>query len=812
MKRNAFFRIFALLLGLSLLAASLGGAAAENTRTGGYKRSRIIVSLGDSYASGEGIEPFYGQNNPIQVKADDNDWLAHRSMKAWSGMLTLPTVDGPMSEHRGTNWYFVASSGATTEHIRQSGPGTTGMQRKDFERDGYQGYKYLPGQLDVFYNTEGLDRYDVDYVTLSVGGNDVHFSEIIKQAHHTILSSEMFDLIDEQLDSFYDTGGTRDKLYAAYHRVAEAAPNATIIVVGYPELLDYSGKGLFFHKTEAEYINTAVRIFNLYIQKLVGECRQEGMKIEFVSVEEAFRGHQAYSDDNYINEVYYLCKDQDLKGFPEASAYSMHPNEKGARAYARCVQAKIDELEAEKAKNMPQRETSDVRNVVLVLDNSGSMEGTRIRETRKAGKDFVGTVLKEDASISIVTFSDNARLRSDFSMDEGYLRDIIDDIYTEDMTNTGAGLAKAREQLTGTGSGKKIVVLMSDGLANEGKTGSSLYEYAQELRDEGLIIYTIGFFQGLYGADLRSAQETMEKIASPGCHYEADKADNLVFFFGDIADQINGQPYIYIRIACPVDVEVRRNGEVLSSVTESTRTSFGSLTYEAGDGSGRDNRTKILRLRDDGTDYQISIRGNGTGTMHYTAGFTDRNGEYTDMREIEDVAITSSTLIAANAQRGSATVLRVDENGDGRVDRTYTAGGPGASAWLIIGIILGVLALFGAAAFLILRYARGASAAPEAAPADPAASVSSQYATTIPVTEAAPDGNHCPKCGTELKNSWKFCGVCGAALPSAEPNEPAAEPVEPAEPVAEPAVRVCSQCGAEMSGKALFCKRCGKRL
>ena len=69
MKRNAFFRVFALLLGLSLLAASLGGAAAENTRTGGYKRSRIIVSLGDSYASGEGIEPFYGQNHSIQVKA-----------------------------------------------------------------------------------------------------------------------------------------------------------------------------------------------------------------------------------------------------------------------------------------------------------------------------------------------------------------------------------------------------------------------------------------------------------------------------------------------------------------------------------------------------------------------------------------------------------------------------------------------------------------------------------------------------------------------------------------------------------------------
>ena len=52
----------------------------------------------------------------------------------------------------------------------------------------------------------------------------------------------------------------------------------------------------------------------------------------------------------------------------------------------------------------------------------------------------------------------------------------------------------------------------------------------------------------------------MEGIDSEGCHYEVDSAENLVFFFHDIADQINGQKYIYIRIACPVDVKVTYNG------------------------------------------------------------------------------------------------------------------------------------------------------------------------------------------------------------------------------------------------------------
>ena len=688
-----------------------------------------------------------------------------------------------------------------------------GEQNKEYDRGWINGSKNLPGQLDVFYETEGLDRFEVDYVTISIGGNDVHFSDVIMKAHHTILSTEVYDFIDEQMDHFYDQGGTYDKMHAAYKRIAEAAPNATILVTGYPELLDYDGKGAAFNYYESTYINYAVRVFNRYIRSLIEDCKREGIKIEFVSVEEEFRGHQAYSDDAYINKVYYLYRDQDLKGFPNPSSYSMHPNEKGAKAYARCVQAKIDELEAEKAKNIPARETSDVRNVVLVLDNSGSMDGQRIRETRKAGKEFISTVLQEDASISIVTFSNNAKLRSDFSKDQYYLQDIIDDIYTEDMTNTGAGLAKARELLNETQSDKKIVVLMSDGLANEGKTGSSLYEYAQELKDEGIYIYTIGFFQGLYGSDLRSAQEVMEKIASPGCHYEADKADNLVFFFGDIADQINGQPYIYIRIACPVDVEVSVGGEVLSSVRESTRTSFGSLTYEAGDGRGRDNRTKILRLRDDGTNYQISISGNGEGTMHYTAGFMDRNGEYTDIRKIEDIAITSTTKIAANAERNSATVLRVDEDGDGRYDRTYTAGGSQTSVWLILGIVFGVLVLIGGGVFLIVRYYRTAKTVPEMnepAPIPAEATVSSQFATTIQPSDLPAADPVCPKCGTKLKSSWKFCGVCGATI---QP-ETLSAPAEPTAPIeqAEPTVRVCSQCGATMTGNALFCKRCGAHL
>ena len=47
---------------------------------------KIVVSIGDSYSSGEGIEPFFGQDKASAEKVEDEDWLAHRSEKVWSSM------------------------------------------------------------------------------------------------------------------------------------------------------------------------------------------------------------------------------------------------------------------------------------------------------------------------------------------------------------------------------------------------------------------------------------------------------------------------------------------------------------------------------------------------------------------------------------------------------------------------------------------------------------------------------------------------------------------------------------------------------
>lgn len=320
--------------------------------------------------------------------------------------------------------------------------------------------------------------------------------------------------------------------------------------------------------------------------------------------------------------------------------------------------------------------TNSNRSIALVLDTSGSMSGTPIEETRKAASNFVFSVLPENAAVGVVTYTEYAQVRTDFTMDSSKLEEIVSNLSAGGGTNIDDGLKQAYNMLQRTSSKKKIIILMSDGEPNNGRTGDDLIAFADEIKQSGVYIYTLGFFDAL--GDRTSAQYLMEQLASDGCHYEVSSAEDLVFFFGDIASQINGQKYIYIRIACPVDVTVSYGGETLTSAENAlnTRTDFGTLTFEDSEkttDAAQTDQVKILRLKE-GVDYDVKITGTGYGMMDYTIGFMDDDGQYSDLRYFEDIRITRNTMIEATAAVSDQSVLKVDTDGDGRFDIAYRAG------------------------------------------------------------------------------------------------------------------------------------------
>lgn len=739
---------------------------------------RIIVSMGDSYSSGEGIDDFYDHNLPFSERVKSEDWLAHRSQNSWGGQLRLPNVDGTMAENRNTNWFFVASSGAETVHI-------TGEQYKYYHKEEGRFYEKktvytngdelsedgktlltdgaknmprpwkIPPQNNIFDRLSNEGK-QADYVTITIGGNDVGFSDIITKAAtpgvkglnieklngSSYLNPNAFSDLVDMLLKHITSDDITNKLIDTYGKI-QSKSGAKIIVAGYPKLLEQTGKGIWFNKYESETINNAVHVFNLKINRAVLTCEINGGSngiYHFVSVEDGFNGHEAYSDEPYINPVSIFAKEQDIKD-SGASAYSMHPNKDGAEIYRACVQAKINELE---------RTTSDERDIVLVLDVSGSMSGTPLEETKKASTKFVDTILDEDASIGIVTYDNSASMVSNFSIDEQTLNVIANEITDGGGTNIESGLAKAQEMLSTSNAKKKIIVLMSDGEPNDGKVGDELISYADRIKADGTYIYTLGFFQSM-GSGKSSAQMLMEQIASDGCHYEVSDADDLVFFFGDIADQINGQKYIYVRIACPVDVTVQYGGEKLCSLKEkeNTRTSFGSLTFEESTETyedSSDDRVKILRLKDD-FKYDIKIEGNGRGSMDYTVGFMDENCEYSDLREFNDIKINKRTQINTVAENASSTVLKVDSDGDGKYDLKYKAKANGIGEIVdysyILYIALGILILI----FILVIYIK--------------IKRWKKQRIANEMKKKSMKKKFCVRCGNEMSGEKAYCENCG---------------------------------------------------
>ena len=70
----------------------------------------------------------------------------------------------------------------------------------------------------------------------------------------------------------------------------------------------------------------------------------------------------------------------------------------------------------------------------------------------------------------------------------------------------------------------------------------------------------------------------------------------------------------------------------------------------------------------------------------------------------------------------------------------------------------------------------------------------------------------CKKCGTENKETAKFCKNCGSRLEKEENKETAEIVKETETEEKKKESRICPFCGAEVSETAMFCKKCGEKL
>lgn len=198
-------------------------------------------------------------------------------------------------------------------------------------------------------------------------------------------------------------------------------------------------------------------------------------------------------------------------------------------------------------------------NLVLVIDESGSMnERGKMAYAKKAAKSMINNLNSYDR-VGIVAYSDYARVISPLQKlkNKSKLRRKIDQIYPTNATNLSSGLIEAIRELKYEDDHRRInkVILLSDGLANRGVTDLySLSNIASRASSEGIYITTMGL-------GLHFDEDLMATVAEYGAgnYYFIESPKQIAYIFdkefGKMSSTIARDAVLEIDLDDDVDLE-----------------------------------------------------------------------------------------------------------------------------------------------------------------------------------------------------------------------------------------------------------------
>ena len=271
------------------------------------------VALGDSYSAGEGIKPFFDTSR------------CHRSIKAYSSQVQVPFTGQTFYGSKAPYSYgTLTCSGDTTSDV----------------------LKHQLGNKPVLPNSHYASLgATTGLVTITVGGNDAKFADVLGFCgwRHTACQDDEFQhgktlkkWVRAKLPKI------QKDLVKVYQRIRALAPNARILVLGYPQLFPRSDaeqscrglkqRGPFgFSHGEQGFLRKSVSRLNSTISSAVSES---GVA-EYLDVAPVFAGHEVCGNSGSWVEGVNLrlgghqivkCEDK-----------CFHPNTFGQTAYARAV-------------------------------------------------------------------------------------------------------------------------------------------------------------------------------------------------------------------------------------------------------------------------------------------------------------------------------------------------------------------------------------------------------------------------------------------------------------------------------------------
>ncbi|WP_052745007.1 GDSL-type esterase/lipase family protein [Micromonospora sp. HK10] len=277
--------------------------------------SAVYVALGDSYSSGEGVEPYdldsdYRRITPGRTNA------CHRSAGAYSRLVRSPGHSQTIAAEAaaGTASYaFIACAGSMSTSVT-----VDSVTNTEYDRAGYTPW----GQRDQHYGeVEQVDQgyldEDTTLVTLSIGGNDARFADVLRgclivnpvegcyadsyklrAAGSGVLDPKPLNVFEREVISDLLPG----HLAATYRAIHRRAPNAKIIVMGYPQLFgDWPDVPLCggVGPETMRFMNAMGGMLSAAVSSTVTQVRGEGIDISFVDPTHQWR-RGAGSNDHWL--------------------------------------------------------------------------------------------------------------------------------------------------------------------------------------------------------------------------------------------------------------------------------------------------------------------------------------------------------------------------------------------------------------------------------------------------------------------------------------------------------------------------------
>ncbi|MEV0281796.1 SGNH/GDSL hydrolase family protein [Streptomyces sp. NPDC050610] len=298
------------------------------------KPKHMVVTMGDSYSSGEGAGNYSSESD---TSHGTSRWNAcRRSANSWGRKVILPGQNssiGSLSDGHSSSLDF--------QNITCSGAHTNQLTSGDPRAWGWMGNYHEKTQID-----SGALSPDTTLVMLTIGGNDGdNFTNAVKNCY-------MWAACDRK-----DYTGNADKAVAAtgelIGQIRDAAPNAQIVLMGYPHIVGDQP----CLPADFDTLNYLADYMRDHQKAKVDELKGIGINVAFADPIPAFKGHGLCNNDEWINGVvagpngdgdfHSGDPDNPLFCIPSPSTgiclslESFHPKNAGTTGYARVMEQEL---------------------------------------------------------------------------------------------------------------------------------------------------------------------------------------------------------------------------------------------------------------------------------------------------------------------------------------------------------------------------------------------------------------------------------------------------------------------------------------